>query len=519
MASSSGKLGEHIARIVAESIVHATAATADGKAEHTRAAIDTWLEEAEAAHTPMLHDLFGELAADPDLPEKYRALFSTMAGPDHQWDWLIQLIGAVGGAISILPALGQVDVQVLLNKYWAQYPTRPLSPADLADMVERNIVGQGWAEDEAKKSGVHPNDFDLLVKDTGEPYGIEEALSLLRRGIIDEQRFTDILYYSRVRNEFLPDILNLQWDTMTAGDAVEGALKGVLSNGEAQDLFGKAGGLTSQFQTLLAIAGNPIGVEAALGLWNHGFIDESQVTQVILHSRINPAFEPMAKLLRHRFLAPYQVVQAVKAGTATVAQATEWLLADGYPADQVAAVLTANAKGATAAAKEISETQIAYMYEMGAIDKSEAEARLEALGYHADEVDFILSVYDEKRHVQLIATAIAQIKKVYLAGRIDGPTAGTQLDALGVDPNTKPTLLTVWEVEKMSELRELTPAQIGGMYKKGLMDDAGALARFTSMGYTNDDAALLLANYGGPPPAGSPAAVAAAAQPTSTTGG
>ena len=506
MDAVGSKLGEHLARIVGEAVVHAVTATADGKAEHTRAAIDNWLEGAEEAYGPMMAQMFGDLAEHPDLPENYRIMFQTMAGPEHQWDWLVQVVGVIGAAIALLPALGAIDVQPLVNKQWATYPTRPLSPPDLADMVERNIVGQAWAEGEAMKSGIPPNDFDLLVKDTGEPYGIEQALSLLRRGVISEERFTEVLYYSRVRNEFLPDVIALAHDTMTQGDAIEGALKGVLDTGAAADLFSRAGGLPEQFQTLLDIAGNPIGVESALNLWNHGLIDEAQVTQIILHSRINPIFEQVAKLQRFRFLAPYQIVQAVKAGTATVAQATEWLLAEGYPHDQVTAVLTANAGTATVKAKEASESQVAEMYEAGAITQADALARLAALGYGTAEGAFILSVYDEKRKLSMIQSAVGQVRKVYLAGRIDDTTAGNLLNQLGVDPEAQTIYLTVWKVEAQSELRELTAAQIGSMFKKGLFTEAQAIARWESMGYDAADAQLLSANYGGTPPPDSPAA-------------
>lgn len=499
-------LGEHIARIVAEAIVSATAVTTPHKAEHTRRAVDGWLDEAEASYAPKLRALLGNYLDSDELPDSYRVLFETMAGPDHQFDVLLQIIGFIGAAISGLFALGPIELQSVKNRLYADYTDVPLSPADLADMVERNIVGEGWATSEAAKSGISANDFALLVKETGEPYGVEQALSLLRRGIIDQGRFEQVLYYSRVRNEFLPDVLALAHDTMTQGDAVEGALKGVLSEGEAQDLFARAGGLPEQFGTILDIAGNPIGVESALNLWNHGLIDEGMVSQVILHSRINPMFEGIAKLQRFKFLTAFQIVNAVKAGSATVQQGIDWLTAEGYAPDQVAAVVHGAATGKAQAHKDVTEAQIAIMYESGAITHDDASARLVALGYEAGEVDFILSVYDERRRLTMVQAAINQVRKVYLAGRVDDTTAGNQLDALGVDPEARGIYLTVWKVERASELRELTPAQIGGMYKKGLFTGEQAIGRWVDMGYNADDAALLLANYGGPPPPGSPAA-------------
>lgn len=503
-----GKLGEHLSRILAETIVHATAATADHKAEHTRRHIDGWLEEAEVTYRPLIAGVVSGLVDNDETPQAWRDLFAQMGDPEHQFDVLLQIIGFIGAAISGLFVLGPIELQQIKNKLYADYQDVPLSPADLADMVERNIVGQDWAEGEAAKSGISANLFDLMVKDTGEPYGVDQALSLLRRGIIDVSRFTEILYYSRIRNEFLPDVLALAHDTMTQGDAVTGALKGVLDHGTAGDLFARAGGLPEQFETLLEIAGNPIGVEAANVLFNHGLISDAELTQVILHSRINPQFEPMAKLLRFRYLSAFQIVNAVKAGSATAQQGIDWLIAEGYPTDQVTAVVHGAAVGKVQAHKDITEAQIATMYEAGAISKPDAEQRLEHLGYAAGEVDFILSIYDERRHLTMIQGAINQVRKVFLARRIDDTTASNLLDKLGVDPGARDTYITVWQVEQASELRELTAPQIGAMLKKGLFTDDQAVTRWEEMGYSAEDAALLLGNYGGPPPPGSPAAQA-----------
>jgi hypothetical protein len=269
--------------------------------------------------------------------------------------------------------------------------------------------------------------------------------------------------------------------------------------------------LVSQFQTLLDTAGDPIGVEQAMALLNHGYIAESDAEEVIRHSRINPIFENMALLTRFKFLAPYQVVQAVKAGTATIEQGTEWLLAEGYPVDQVTAVLQANAAPATAAAKEVTESQIAEMYEQGYISLQEAEARLQALGYKQTDTDFILAVYDESRRLTMVKAAVGQIRKVYLAGRIDNATATTDLQALGVDQEAIGTYLAIWTVEQQTELKELTAAQIGDSVKAGYMTTDDATGRWESMGYNATDAGLLLAYYTGVPPVGSPAAQQAAA--------
>lgn len=423
---------------------------------------------------------------------------------------VIALWGIISGTLS---RIAQVLLQPIVNHLQALDPNVPLSPADLADMVERNILDEATAIGEARESGMQDVDFQRLVLDTGEPPGIEQMLSLWRRNLLDEELLDRMIAYSRIRTEWTSWVKLLAHDTMSPGDAIEGALKGVLDHDTAATYFEMGGGLPDQFDTLLALSGNPIGVEAALNLWNHNLITEDQVTQVILHSRINPQFESMAKLLRHRFLAPFQVSQALKAGAVAPEVATQWLLQDGYPADQVAGIVAEGTGTKVAKHKDLTEAQITELYDSGLFNHDEATAHLVNLGYDPTETDFILAVYDQRRELTMAQAAINQVRKVFLAGRIDGPTATAQLASLGVDPVAQQTYLAIWAVEQASELKELTAAQVGTAAKDGIISYDEAAARWVAMGYSSDDAAILVGIHGGPPPAGSPAAAAAPAAP------
>lgn len=499
-------LGSHIARIVGEAIIHASATTADAKAHNTRRHIDAWLEEAEEAYAPRLRGIFDSYLESETLPDQWRTLFEAMAGPTHQWDVLLQIIGFIGAGISGLFTLGPIELQQDVNNLRSDYAFVPLSPADLADMVERNIVGQPWAENEAKKSGISPELFDLLVKDTGEPYGIEQALALLRRGLISEERFTEVLYYSRVRNMFLPDVLALAHEPMSAADAIEATLKAVVSEDQGKASFVRAGGIDTEFDTLLAASGNPVGVEQANMLYQHGLISHEQLVSVIRHSRINPQFESMAELLHFHYIPAYQIRLMLANGAVDAATATTWLLQQGYPADQVAGFIKAGTATKTVKHKDLSETQVLDLYDSGLWNAATATSHLVALGYEPGEVDFILAVYDQRRELAMAQSAIGQVRKTYLAGRIDRTTASNKLDSLGVDPAARDRYLSIWDVEHTSELKELTMAQVGSAFKKGIISDTDATSRWEAMGYSTTDAAVILAIYGGPPPAGSPAA-------------
>lgn len=499
-------LGDVLARMLGEAFIQAHGATVQASQHARIEATSGWMEHLENELAPVLDKVVGAYLERDDLPEGLRALFGEMGTPTHQFDVLLQLIGALGAVATGIFTLGAPELQQLLNQLWSDYTHKPLDPALAADAVERNVLGmeEGWAQ--AKQSGYDRTIFGLMVGLAGEPPGLEQMLSLWRRGLLPEHVLDRMIAYSRVRTEWTDYVKALSHSTMTPGDALEAVLKGVIDHAQGVDLFQRGGGLVEQFDTLLATTGNPIGVEAANTLFNHGFIDDAQLTEVIRHSRVNPIFEPMAKLLRHHFLPAFQVVRMLTAGTATPEQGTEWLLADGYPQDQVVALVHAASGGKTAKHKDLTEAQVAELYEVGKASKASAEASLALLGYDQSEADMILSLYESKRELAMAHAGVSQVRKVFLAKRVDDTEATTLLASLGIDAEAITQYLRVWEAERGAELKELSAAQIGTMAKKGLLTFDEAIARWTTMGYSPDDAALLAANYGGTPPPSSPAA-------------
>jgi len=411
-------------------------------------------------------------------------------------------MGVVALIWQLVSKVVNILIQPLINELNAKDPEVPLSPADAADMVERNIIDQQYGRDTAAKSGLDNAAFDLLVLDTGEPPGLEQMLTLWNRKLLDDETLERMIAYSRVRTEWTGYVKDLAHETMSSADAIEAALKGVLPESDAKDLYVMAGGLDDQWDTLLATAGNPIGVEQALTLWNHGLITHDQVEKVILHSRINPAFESMAELLHFKYIPAFQISAMLKEGTVTAQQATEWLLAQGYPADQVAGFVAAGTSTKVATAKALSEAQITEAYDAGFLSVAQADAELQALGYQASETAFILDLYDYKRKLSMAQAAIGQIRKTFLAGRITPEQAGVDLDGLGVDPIAKAAYLQIWEVEAKVELKSLTASEIGNSYKAGGYSDAQALAAVEALGYTALDAQLFLVYYGMAPPEG-----------------
>lgn len=414
--------------------------------------------------------------------------------------------GIVFAAMDIVKQAGTVDSMGIINELWSKNPGMPLTPAALADMVERNIISEGEGAAEAALTGTNADRFHLLVQDTGEPPGIMEMLALYRRGELDEGTLREMIAYSRIRTKWTDEVLKLRFQTMSGADAIEAVVKGVMSQGEGADLWGKAGGMADQYQTLLNAAGDAIGVEQVLMLWKHGHASLGDVEAVIRHSRVNPEFEPLAAELWHHYLGAYEIEKAVKAGSATPGQASTWLDELGYPADQTAAFIGMAQAPAVAKAKELTEAQILTLYEAKFITSAEATKELEALKYPADQIPFILEITDARRALSQLTKAITATQHGYVLGRVSEANATADLSSLGVPPAAQREYLKDWDIERSLEFKTLTMAQVGILYKKGGLSGDQAKARWQAMGYDPEDQALLLFDYGGPPPTGSPAA-------------
>lgn len=419
---------------------------------------------------------------------------------------IVEAIGYPLAALALVRGAAQVEAQTDLNQIRSQYQAIPLDPAMLSEMVMRGIVTEDDGAAEAGMSALNKERFDKLVATVGEPPGIMQMLSLYRRGLIDDEALNKIIRYSRVRNEWIPQIKMLAHDTMSQSEALEGAVKGVLDPALAKELFIKAGGLEDQFQTLLDTSGNAIGVEQVEHLWLHGLATSEDVHKTILHSRINPLFEGLAAKLYHRYLTGFQIKTIVQQGGATPAQAVTWLTEQGYPADQAAAFVKAVAQSTAGKVHDITEGQVLELYQSHFITVEAAKRLLTHLGYPPEVQTYLLEILDAKRSLAALNQAVTYVRKSYIAGRTDDNKAQQELGALEVPNAAVQAYLAAWKIEKASEFKTLTAAQVGTAMKKGYITEADALNRWGAMGYDSTDSAILAAEHGGAMPPGSTAA-------------
>lgn len=486
--------------------------------EHAaRVAANTeWAEAAERELAPYVEQLIRPMMSV--LPDDHpaKAIFEEMVTPSNQTTFLLNVAGSLGALLGFVRALGPIELQAFVNDLWTIHQDIPLSPFVLADMVERTIKSRDEAANEATMSGINGERFDALVLNTGEPYGPMDAVRLWRQGRIDEAELETVIHYSRIRNQFIPDMKLLAYDKMSPADAVELTLKRVLDHAAGLQAFIEGGGFAEEFDALLEGAGNPIGAETAVALWNHGLIDEAEVDRVIAHGRTNPSFGEDVKLTRHKFLSVFQIHQALTAGAVDPKTAIEWMLADGFNIEQATAFAHAGKVAKATTVKHPSEAMIVELYESKYLDQAQATQALVNMGYIADEVPELLAIYDARRSLALRNKGVSKVQAAFLAKRVTENQARADLTELEVPSAAVDQYLTTWKIERETQIRLLTVGQVGSALKNGYMTVAEATRRFEAMGYAADDVTILVAEHGGPPPPGSPAAIYIAEHPPTT---
>ena len=191
--------------------------------------------------------------------------------PSYTVEAIASLIGAITTAHqairTVATGIAAAVAQDAVNKANASYANVPLSPAVLADMAIRNLTFanaslpvDGGLVNEALLSGINPERFAAMVLDTGESYGIIDALRLWHRGTyltgdygIAEDELDTVIYYSRVRDQFIPDLKKLSWNTMSEADAINTLVKGKADQAQAMAWYQAAGGMPEQFEVLYEV--------------------------------------------------------------------------------------------------------------------------------------------------------------------------------------------------------------------------------------------------------------------------
>jgi hypothetical protein len=401
----------------------------------------------------------------------------------------------------------------------AANPVEPITPPDLAALVARGFMGDGEAAATAAKSGVSAADFELLVKAAGDSLDVTTLMEAFRRRLIpasgggpDGLSLESGIREGRLANKWIPILQALGESPIGVADAVDAVVENQIDYATGEQYAYENGLARESFKILVNTRGNPPGPAELAEMVRRGIIPVSGTGPDVL------SFEQGISegATKDKWIKAYEAAMTVEPPEGTVqtwlregvidtAEAVTRFKLLGYD-EKAAANFAAEATSTkTTAYKQIAESDVIALYQGRAITAEDATAMLGALGYNDQEAALVLQVADFHVTVQVRTSAISKIRTYYLARKITDQQAITSLDALKVPAAQRTQLMQSWEIERTSDIKLLTEAQIADAWNYGILGDDEAIAELEAIGYTPFDAWVILSvkNKGiiGPRPA------------------
>jgi hypothetical protein len=371
-----------------------------------------------------------------------------------------------------------------------------LSPADIALAQLRGELDPGAATDYAATLGLLQPDYDLIVANTGEPPGTEMMMEALRRQFIDQATFTRAILQSRVRDEWIPTLLQLQYTPMSTADAVRAVVENYITQDEGGTIAAQNGLEPEHWPIMVESWGRPLAHEQMMQLYFRGEATLDEVQQAFRESDLKDKYIDQAVALGRRLVPERMVVQMLQHAVIDADTAFVMLHQQGYSDDDVAAIINLGQAEHVSTHKALTKADIVASYTDSLMSRSDALQRLEALGYSQADATDELDLADYKSKVAAIRIIKTGVEARLKAHDLDAADAIIQLTNAGLDHTQAVSLVDQWTLSRATPTRGLTEAQIVKLAEDDLLQPEDALNRLMALGYTRGDSTLLLADKG-----------------------
>jgi hypothetical protein len=117
----------------------------------------------------------------------------------------------------------------------------PVSAAEAIAGALKQQLTPDEAKQKVSEAGIDPDQFEWMLATAGRPYGIQQALHLWNRGLIDEARVREVIAHSDVNPTFTDDILHLRVYLPPPRSVVPMLRHGGITEAQARDLLAKNG--------------------------------------------------------------------------------------------------------------------------------------------------------------------------------------------------------------------------------------------------------------------------------------
>lgn len=330
-----------------------------------------------------------------------------------------------------------------------------LSPQEAANAWQQGFMDETPASREAELQGVTPDRSQIQRELAGLPPGAMDGLTLLRRNIINEDTYRQIVREGHTKVKYTEALLALRNQILTASQWATAWLKGHATEAEA-----KAGGALQGYdaaamELLYLNQGRPattrqIHIGYARGANLPGAASEREAVETaVRQSNVRTEYTDLLWAQRESLPSAFVLRQLATSGAIERDDAEKYLRWSGWPVELAAKVADAWA-GTTATGPSTKW-----------LDR--AKSRL------------FTAAHDD-----------------YIDGNADAAAAHTMLSRVGAGPAEADAIVALWEVERTTTRRDLTQAQILKLYRRALWTRERSVAALEDMGMTPADAGDLL---------------------------
>ena len=375
----------------------------------------------------------------------------------------------------------------------------PLSTADAVNAYVEGYVSEATVQGVADKNGLEPGQYKILVEAAGDPLSYTDMMRLFRYGKATENDVRDALKRGRLKDDYIDFALALRDSPMSVADAIEARVQGYLGEADSKAIASMNGLREQDYDPLYLSAGDPLPKEEMLRLFNRGKVTLDQVKAALRQSRLKDSYIDTAVELRTQLPALYEVRALLADGSLTAAQGTNLLLEGGYTPDIVTAIVNGATGVGSSASKQLTLSIYTNLYQEGAISSEEFQQELLDLGYSEASAQLLQAEIDFKVTLSARNSVISKVKAAYIAGKISEAVAQADLNALDLNAEAVDRLISDWEIEKSTNVRTLTAAQVTDAWFMNLFNQSDpadnlqqALTYLGTLGYDGPDSILIL---------------------------
>lgn len=404
-----------------------------------------------------------------------------------------RLFGGVAGfaigaaaADTLRPAFRDLEAEA--NK---RFPSVRHDASLLARMVVEGVRGFDAAAGEANEVGVNDARFAELVRLAGSPPPLEQAMSLWRRGTIDQDGFQRALNQAGLKDEWREPVAALKDELLQPPQLAGMVARGIMSAEQGETEAARLGLSGARFRRLVEASRQAPNVGEILELVNRGETTEADARAAFQRAGILPEFHDPILSLRNVQPGPSDVVRFAVRDVFSPATRNEFGLDEEFPQD---AMQVARKIGLTdetlgfywAAHWDLPSPQQGFaMFHRRIIDRRQLELLLKAL-------DFAPRWRDKLIQLAYLVPGRIDLRRMYEEGVITKQQVYEGYLDIGYAPIDAERLTEFATRLKMKEERDLTKAEIVALYELRAITVPQAHEWLDVLGYDEQERGLIL---------------------------